>query len=526
MSTAFTPLDWSIVAGYLLVMAVATVLIERHKAGSSNDYFLAGNATRPWLVTVSVLATTQSAATFLGAPDYGYRSDFTYLSTYLGALIGAAIVCLVLIPKLYALRATTVYELLEQRFDRRTMRVAGLTYLIGRVLAGGARLYLAAIAVSMTLFGTVDASGILWSSLALMVAGFLFTFVGGLRSVLWNDLLQFAVYVGAAVAVFVYLLWLIPAPTDALLQGLRATPEGVDKLRLFDWTLDPSAPFAMLAVLTGMTLLYTANYGLDQDTTQRLLACRDSRAGQRALYTSAIAAIPIIALFVAIGQLLYVFYQRPDLMQSADVAGVARSFQGTDITVFMHFILTEIPPGLRGLVAVGVIAAAVSTITSGVNSMASVIVEDFYRPWKLARSQPPERHFVTAGRVGMLGVGAALFAMSIVCYFWQRYSDMPLLEFALAVMTFAYAGLLGVYAAATFTRRGSPATAIGALATGFIAILALQSYSIDALGLPAALKSLAFPWQLCIGASLAFAVCVAVPSPGIVGTPARAPRSA
>jgi hypothetical protein len=158
--------------------------------------------------------------------------------------------------------------------------------------------------------------------------------------------------------------------------------------------------------------------------------------------------------------------------------------------------------------------------------MASVIVEDFYRPWKLARSQPPERHFVTAGRVGMLGVGAALFAMSIVCYFWQRYSDMPLLEFALAVMTFAYAGLLGVYAAATFTRRGSPATAIGALATGFIAILALQSYSIDALGLPAALKSLAFPWQLCIGASLAFAVCVAVPSPGIVGTPARAPRSA
>lgn len=109
----------------------------------------------------------------------------------------------------------------------------------------------------------------------------------------------------------------------------------------------------------------------------------------------------------------------------------------------------------------------------------------------------------------MIGLALALFAMSILCYYWQHYSDTPLLEFVLGVMTFAYSGLLGVYAVALFTKRGSTLSVIGALAVGFFAILLQQHYVVDSLGLPAAMKTLAFPWQLCIGASLAFLVCLA-----------------
>jgi Na+/proline symporter len=303
------------------------------------------------------------------------------------------------------------------------------------------------------------------------------------------------------------LLWnLIPASGSEILGALAETPSGASKLQWLDWRLDWREPFTVFAIVTGMFLIYTANYGMDQDTTQRLLACRDAQAGGRALYISALAAIPIIFIFVTIGMLLHIFYERPDLMQSAAGGAVARSFEGQSITVFMHFILTEIPPGLRGLVTVGVIAAAVSTINSGLNSMASVIIQDFYRPWIGAR---PEAHFVNAGRIAMAIVAVVLFAMSIVCYYWQRYSALPLLEFALAVMTFAYAGLLGVYFTAVFTRRGSTGSVIAALIAGFATILLMQAYVVDSLGWPAAIKSIAFPWQLCIGTAVAFCVCVA-----------------
>jgi Na+/proline symporter len=519
MPAQFTALDWHIVGLYFLLLVATGIWFARFEARSAKDYFLAGNATSPWLVAASVLATTQSAATFLGGPDYGYRGDYTYLSTYFGAVLAAVFVSHMLIPRFYALRATTVYELLAARYDRTAMRAAGAMYLLGRVLAGGARIYLAAIAVSMMLFADVSAQGIIWSSLALIAAGFLFTFFGGLRSIIWSDLIQFILYVGAALTMLVFLWNLIPVSSSEIVAALTNSPSGTNKLRLFDWTLDWREPFSVFAVATGMFLLYAANYGLDQDTTQRLLACRDARGGSRALYISAIAAIPVIFVFVTIGLLLHLFYDRPDIMASAAATPVASKFDGEPITVFMHFILTQVPPGLRGLVTVGVIAAAVSTINSGLNSMASVLIQDFYRPWVGAR---PETHFVNAGRVGMALVGLALFAMAVICFYWQRYTALPLLEFALSVMTFAYAGLLGVYFAAVFTQRGSSRSAIAALVAGFVTILVMQSYVVDAVGLPAGWKAAAFPWQLCIGTAVAFVVCIVdrQPRAALVAAPA------
>lgn len=509
MSTHFTFLDWSVVGAYLSVLVITGILFTRHEARNAKDYFLAGRQIRPWLAAVSVLATTQSAATFLGAPEYGYRGDYTYLSTYGGALLAAVFVAKVLIPRFYALGVTTVYELLASRFDRRAMRAAGAMYLIGRVLAGGSRVYLAAIALSMMLFADVSAQGILLSSLALMVAGFLFTFFGGLKSIIWSDLIQFVIYVAAAVAVLIFLWTLIPAPAGEIYYGLAATPEGHNKLKLLNFSSDLGEPFAVFAVLTGVFLLYAGNFGLDQDTMQRLLACKDSADGARALYMSVFAAVPIIWVFISIGSLLYIFYDRPDLMNQAAGTASPGVPGSADTTIFMHFILTQIPPGLRGCVTVGVIAAAVSTINSGLNSMSSVLIQDFYRPWKSARSQPSDAHFVQAGRVGMAIFGALLFAMSVLCFYWQRYTESPLLEFVLSVMTFAYAGLLGVYFAAVFTDRGSSRSVIWALAVGFTSNVLMQGYVVDTLGLPAAFGSLSFPWQLCVGTALAFLACVA-----------------
>lgn len=500
MTPGFEFLDWCVVALYFAVMVAAGIYFMPRDTEDAKDYFLAGGELPPWLAAVSVISATMSAATFLGGPDYTYRGDFTYLSSNIGAVLSAIFAARVLIPRYYAMGVTTVYELLDRRFGPLAMRAAGGMFLVGRVLAGGTRIYLGAIAVSMIMFGSIGAGEIFIASLALVVISFVFTFVGGLKAVVWNDLVQTAIYVGSAVAILVFLWLLIPESATAIIAKLE-TPAGggPSKLELFDFSLDLSRPFTMPAIFTGVFLLCVGNNGLDQDTTQRLLACKDANAGAKSLIMSQLMVIPIVAIFMAIGSLLYVFYdgQAPE------------TYQGRQISVFMHFILTRIPPGLRGLATTGVIAAAVATTNSAMNAMSSVLIEDFYRPWSVRHGkQQPERHFVRAGRVGMALMGLAMFVIAVASYYWQQYANVPLLELVLGVMAFAYAGLLGVYFCAIFTKRGSSLTVVLALAAGFVSILVLQKYVATLLGLPPLLTRLAFPWQLCIGTLAAFLVCV------------------
>lgn len=520
MTLPFSLADWLVIAGYIALLVGGGWVFTPRSTGSAREYFLAGGSVPSWLAAVSVLSATQSAATFLGGPDYGYHGDLTYLSGNIGGLLGAMFVAHVMIPRFYRINATTAYELLTLRFSEKATRWAGGMFLVGRVFAGGARVYLAAIALAMVMTGSVGAQGIMVAAAALVVASVLFTFVGGLKSVLWNDLIQFVVYLGSAIAVVFFLRHAIPATNGQILDGLMHTGEGVNKLRLFDFSLAPSHPFSMLAVVTGMSLLYIANAGMDQDTTQRLLSCRDAKTSARGLYLSVLGTVPVVGLFILIGLLLYVFYDRPDLMGGATAAAGTR-FGGEKISIFMHYILTQLPGGLRGLVTAGICAAAVATTNSALNAMSSVLVQDFYRPWRerrgVAGGAAPEQHYVMAGRAGMVLIGVAMFAMAVASYYWQRYARMGLLEFALQVMVFTYAGLLGVYFTALFTRRGSTGSVIAALLGGFATVLLLQPGIAHALGLPALLAGLSFPFQLCIGTLVAFILCIV---PAGASTPA------
>ena len=515
MNSGFSVLDWIIVVAYLLILFAIGKYFAKKQAKQTQDFFLGERQMSLWVVAISVLATTQSAATFLGGPDQGYGGNFTYVSSNIGALIAVAFVVLVLLPRFYQLRVTTVYNLLETRISSGAMRAAGGMYLIGRVFASGARLYLAAIAVSMILFANVNANSIFISALLMTAIGFLMTFMGGICSVIWSDLVQFIIYMSAAVAALYSLVMHIGVDYNTIIDVLQNVPVAdtedaltQNKLQLFDLSLDLTKPFTLLSIVFGITLLLIGNYGLDQDTTQRLLTCKDENESGKALIFSALIAIPIGFVFVAIGQMLYLFYQRPDLMTQAASSEVHQLFEGERITIFMHYILNEIPIGLRGFMVVGVISAAISTLNSGINSMASVAIHDFYKPWLTKSKVVDDAHFVFAGKVAMALVGFALFAMSILCFYWQRYTEMPLLDFALSVMVFAYSGLLGVFFTVVFTKRGSEMSVYLALATGFLASLTQQPYIVELIGLPTVIGAMAFTWKLCIGTLLAFVVCM------------------
>ena len=311
-------------------------------------------------------------------------------------------------------------------------------------------------------------------------------------------MLQFAVYVFTAIFIMAGIYQAIDLPLSDILAAARNAPDGQNKLLLFDFSLNLQEPFTMPSIMTGLTLLLLGNYGLDQDTTQRLLAAGSAKRAGKALIFAALLAVPLTFVFVTIGQLLHIFYERPEITGRA-----MTSLDLKSTTIFMQYILSELPSGMRGLAVTGVVAAAVSTLNSGLNSMSAVAVSDFYRP---LRQSKPESHYVRAGQIAMLGFALVLLLMSCICHYWQRSTDMPLLEFALAVMTFAYAGLLGIYATVVFTKRGSTGSIIAALIVGFIAMGLGDGNIGSAIGIPEAYTELAFTWKLCVATIIAFLV--------------------
>lgn len=459
MQSAFSTLDWLVFGSYFLLLALSSFVLGKTKISSSRDFFLSPKAVPMYAVALSVLATSQSAATFLGVPELSYGGNFTFIGFYFSALLAVIFVAYVLIPKYYEMRVVTVYELLESRYGKSAKQQAGVMFLIGRVLASGARLYIGALAISMILFNDIIFVHVAISIIILMLGALSYTYFGGVRSVILSDVIQAVVYISAGVAVVIYLY--------LSLENIEIfkTLSEAGKLKFLDTSLDGN--FNIVGLLSGWLLLNIAAFGLDQDMTQRVLTCKSKDEAAKALIISILLTIPVVLLFLSIGALLYLFY-----MQSS----VTQSFDGEKITIFMYYILNEMPDGLRGLVTVGAIAAALSSANSVLGAMASVGVEDLYRPWKLARGNVEEEHFVKASRVAVLIFALLLSLMAMLSYFWQHYSELSLIGFALGVMSFAYSGLLGVYFSAIFTSRGNRTTVLIALIGGFLSVLALQPY--------------------------------------------------
>ncbi len=481
MQSSFSSLDWYIFIAYFLLLGITSYLLSRVKIRSSREYFVSANSMPMFAVAISVLATSQSAATFLGAPEFSYKHDFTFIGFYISALLAVTFVAYVLIPKFYEMRAITVYELLEKRYGGSAKKQAGVMFLVGRVLASGARLYIGSLAISMILFGDILFIHVAFSIAILMLGALAYTYFGGVKSVILSDIIQAITYVGAGVVVLLYLYHSLDGVE--IIQTLQEA----DKLRVIDTSLD--GKFSIVGLLSGWLLLNIAAFGLDQDMTQRVLSCKNKEDAAKSLIVSILLTIPVVLLFLAIGSLLFVFYKESSVVQS---------FDGENITIFMYYILNEMPDGLRGLVTVGAIAAALSSTNSVLGAMASVAIEDIYKPYKLKSGEVDEMHFVDASRQAVLFFAVVLSAMAIVSYFWQRYSDLSLISFALGVMAFAYTGLIGVFFSAIFTSRGTASLVPFSLVGGFVTVLALQPYTFGI--------SIGFSWQIVIGSLVAFLI--------------------
>ncbi|MCW8839245.1 MAG: sodium:solute symporter [Thiovulaceae bacterium] len=488
MQAGFSFYDWLIFASYFALLVFASIFLANKNMKTSREFFVASNAMPIYAVALSLLATAQSAATFLGAPEFSYRYDLTLIGYSITSLLAIYIVSKLLIPRFYAINALSVYELLKTRYDESASKSAGIMFLVGRIFASGARLYIAAIALSMIVFYDVSFSSVVLSVIILIIGALIFTYFGGVKSVIYSDIIQIVVYLGAGIAVVFYLYSSLGMDFNTIMSKLSEA----QKLKFVDFELSFSneGKFNIFALLSGYMLLNIAAFGLDQDLTQRVLSCKNEKQANFSLYGATLLSIPVSMLFLSIGLLLYLYYQEHSISQK---------FEGESVTIFMYYILNEMPEGLKGFVTIGAIAAALSSTNSVLGAMSSVAIEDIYKPYKLKNTPNiDELHFVKMAKIMVLVFAVALSIMAIISYIVHSMSDVPLISFALGVMAYAYSGLLGVFAAAIFTTRGNSKLVPYALLGGFLSVLSMQGYTFG--------LDIGFAWQLVIGTFVSFII--------------------
>lgn len=474
MHSSFSLLDWFIFGLYFLILAISSYMLSRIKIDSTREYFVSKNSMPMLAVAISIVATSQSAATFLGASEYSYKGDLSFIGFYASAFLAILFVSYVLVPRFYAIKAITVYELLEHRYGSGAKKQAGVMFIVGRIIASGARLYIGSIAISMILFSDIEFIHIALSTALLLLGALSYTYFGGIKSIIFSDVIQAIIYISAGVMVAFHLY--------SALDGVDIYSLLVqdNKLKVFDTS--PNGQFSIFALLSGWLLLNIAAFGLDQDMTQRVLTCKNTNEATKSLLVSIIITTIVVGLFLAIGLLLYLFYLHSEATQS---------FRGESVTIFMHYILNELPDGLKAVATIGVVATTLSSTNSVLGALASVAIEDLYRPMMKNKN---EAHFVKASKIAVLFFTLMLFLMAIISYFWQKYTSHSLINFALGVMAYSYTGLLGVYFSAIFTKRGNSKTTLIALFVGFLSVILLGDFGLK----------LPFAYQITTGTILAF----------------------
>ncbi len=514
-----TGLDWTILLCYLGAILVMGFYLSR-KQKDEHSFFL-GNRSMPWwAVTVSIVATSLSAGSFVGLPQVSFRGDLTFLLIPMGSTIGGILAAVLVIPILYRANTLTIYGYLRGRYGPKTEVACSWFFLVGILLAQGARHFIASIVVSLMLFGSSDTAYLLISIIILGIIATIYTAAGGIHAVIWTDVVQVVILTLAALFCIGFLLLQVPVGIPEMVDALRSAPEG-NKLQWFNTEFDLSVTYTVWTGLIAYMLMNIAQYGCDQDMVQRMMTCNTARKATWSMILSRVVSFPIVVLFLIIGLLLYLFYSRPDLMGASMPTDLVTDTRN----VFPQYILAHLPRGVVGLAVAGMLAASMSSFDSAANAMASTIQGNLRKQKELGRNGSVEARALSLlqSRHTVYWMGGGLTLFAVVAVLLQQAGGQGLIDFSLGVLTFAYSGLFGVFMAAILTKRGNETSAVRSLWAGALVVLSFQPYIMpywSKLLFGHALE-IAWPWWFFFAGLISFLVCVSGKPSG--GGGAKAP---
>jgi SSS family solute:Na+ symporter len=474
-------MDWLLDGGVLLAyfIAVFGVGLYTRRGDKTMEGFAVGNRNIPWwAVLASILAAETSAATFLGAPEEGYASrNFTYAQLALGTFLGRVIVALIFIKPYYDFRVVSIYEFLQGRFGVRTKNAASLTFLITRALASGTRLYVAAVVLVL---GYEMSSGValaplqqVWIYIGALVfltaATAIYTALGGIRAVVWTDVIQVAVMFGS----LAFALWSLLRAIPGGWQGATAVLNAPADMVFFSSGTEPNASFlqnvrnvlgteyTVWAALFGATFISMATNGIDQDVVQRMLTARNATRSRLALIVSGLADLPVVLCFLSIGILLWAFYQKEGMSHP-----------------FAYYILHEMPSGIRGLMIAGVLATAMGSLSAALNALATTFAKDWYLPYVRPRATPQD--VVAAARKSTVVFSVILVLIGSATAYAVVVLHSRVIPIVIGIFGYTYGSLLGVFLVGMLTKtRGSDRGNLVGMACGFIVVGVLSGLHND-----------------------------------------------
>ncbi|HET8531564.1 MAG TPA: sodium:solute symporter [Methylomirabilota bacterium] len=546
-------IDGAIVCAYFAMITTIGLYLGRRDK-SLSDFALAGRRVPWWAVMASIIAAETSAATFLGVPGEGYTTkSFAYVQIIVGLILGRVVVGHVFLKPYYTFKVYTVYDYLGVRFGPWTKAYVSALFLFMRTLASGTRLFIPSLVMVLAyrLFvggaqpqfgqeGVTTAGPYLVAIIALTVVTCLYTAVGGIKAVIWTDVIQACLMFGGALVAIGTLL----AHVGGFSEVIRAVPQltthegyflhgfeadrvawwrethGLTAMGLWDYVkLVLASDYTLFSALVGATLGNMAAFGTDQDMVQRMLTAETHQKARRSLITAAFMDLPVAGAFVFIGILLFVYYQQDPTFRPQATADV-----------FASYILNVMPVGVRGFVVAGVFATAMGSFSAALNALATSATNDWYIRWVPGRS---ETHYVRAARwftvffAGLMVVIAGAFAYAKV-----TSPDVRIIPVVLGIAGFILGPMLGVFLIGMFTtRRGSDGGNMLAITAGLAATVVVGKLHLTILngiaqwlGLagtlqqPTWIPEVAFTWWAMVGALVVLAVGVLFRTPPAVRT--------
>ena len=487
-ASRFGILDYIVLIGYLAGTTVLGVWLGRNQKGS-RDYFVANRSLPWWAVMFSIVAAETSALTFISVPGLAYIGNFGFLQVCLGYILGRIVVAVVLLPRYFQGDLVTAYALLETRFGPATRRFTSVVFMATRAMADSVRVFASAIPVALIIGPSLPRQYVMPASiLCLGVLTIIYTYKGGMRAVVWTELMQAAVYAtGGLAAVMV-----IGQAVDGGWTQILASARSVDKLRMLDFYTGFDRPHTIWAGVIGGAVLTMASHGADQTIVQRLLSARSLRDAQKAIIGSGIAVFVLMPLFLTVGIGLWAFFG-------------GKAFGSPD-QVFPTFIFERMPHGLIGLLVASIVAATMSTHSGAINSLAATTTHDIYLPLSGRTAEDPRtfrmgRWFALAWGVALTG-GALLFPEG----------KTPVVVIALSIASFTQGALLGGFFLGIMNKRAIQRDAIIGMSVG----IATMAFIVFAKPLTAAYPSMgamlgpfaniAWPWFVLIGTTITISV--------------------
>ncbi len=459
-----TIVDVVIIIVYLIIVAVIGSF-SGGKQKSTQDYFLGGKSVPWWAVSFSIVAAETSSLTFISVPGLAYLANLNFLQVTFGYLLGRIVIAFLFLPAYKKGDLVTAYAFLEERFGFKTRRFASTVFLFTRIAADGVRLFATAIPLAVifrtsSYFATMSDFDIYLISIVIIaLVSFFYTYTGGVKGIIWADVLQMTIYVGGALLALFVLIGKMPA-------GFSLGSLG-DKLQLFNLSGGGSLqgffrePYTLVGSLLGGMFLSMASHGTDQLIVQRLLTTRNLRDSQKAIITSGLIVIFQFALFLGVGLLLYKFYNGIALTDPQ------APFHKPD-EIFPYFIIHALPAGLKGLIVAGLFAAAMSTLAGSMSSLSGSAMFDLYKPLSGKDISPQKELLVSR----IFTVIAGLILVLVAFLFIELAQSV--VEIALGIASITYGGLLGTFLLGLLSKKVNEKSAILGFSAGILSMLAVS----------------------------------------------------